>query len=157
MPLCYVAQAGIQCFLSQLTREASGFLPYPLFNVHSVSLIANVIGHVAVFALSLVMPLAIANPVRRFANVAAMSDAHNENEKDLAFDLVENPIVAHAQPVKLIFASDLLNSLRVGILRERINSLFNLSPYRTIKGFEVSQPPAVQTLSCTPTRCPALS
>ena len=70
-----------------------------------------------------------------------MSNAHNENEKDLAFDLVENPIVAHAQAVKLIFASDLLNSLRVGILRERINSLFDPSPYRSIKGFEVSSRP----------------
>ena len=67
-----------------------------------------------------------------------MSNSDDENEKDLAFDLVENPIVAHAQPIKPIFARDLLNSLRVGILRERINSLFDPSPYRTIKGFEVS-------------------
>lgn len=70
-----------------------------------------------------------------------MSNADNENEKDLAFDLIENPIVAHTQAVKVIFASDLLNSSRVGILRERINPLFNPSPYRSVEGFEVSSRP----------------
>jgi len=50
-----------------------------------------------------------------------MSDAHDENKKDLAFDLIQYPI-AHAQAVKLLFALDLLNSLRVRILRERVNA-----------------------------------
>jgi hypothetical protein len=45
-----------------------------------------------------------------------MSDTHDENEKDLAFDLIENSIVAHAQAVKFILAFDFLDTGWVGIL-----------------------------------------
>jgi len=62
-----------------------------------------------------------------------MSDTHDENKKDLAFDLIKNPIVAHAQAVKLILACDFFDTRWVGILPERINPLFNPSTYRTIE------------------------
>lgn len=67
-----------------------------------------------------------------------MSDPHNENEQDLAFYLIENPIVSNAQSVKLIFAFNLFDSRRVRILGQGINALFDPSPYRSVEGFEIS-------------------
>src|SRR5215475_6094316 len=65
-----------------------------------------------------------------------MSDAHDENKKDLAFDLIQYPI-AHARAVKLLFALDLLNSLRCGFSAS-VSMRRYPSPYRTVEGFEVS-------------------
>jgi hypothetical protein len=65
---------------------------------------------------------------------------NDEDDEDLALDLIENPIVTHAQAVKFLFALDLLNSLRVRSICERLNAPCYPSPYRTV-GFEVSNRP----------------
>src|SRR5207302_8054407 len=72
---------------------------------------------------------------------AVVSDANDEDDEDLALDLIENPIVTHAQAVKFLFALDLLNSLRVRSICERLNAPCYPSPYRTVEGFEVSNRP----------------
>src|SRR5438445_9676869 len=58
-----------------------------------------------------------------------------------ALDLIENPIITHAQAVKFLFALDLLNSLRVRIICARLNAPCYPSPYLTVEGFEVSNRP----------------
>lgn len=70
-------------------------------------------------------------------DIASVPYPHNENQKNLSFDLVQNTIVADAQAVKFILAFDLLDSLRIRILGQRINSARNSSPYGTIEGFKV--------------------
>ena len=74
------------------------------------------------------MPLAMTNP-ESTVKLAPVSNAHDEDEKNLTLDLIENSIVASVQPVKLVFAFNLLDSRRVGIFRERIDSLLYSSPW----------------------------
>jgi hypothetical protein len=52
--------------------------------------------------------------------------------------LIEDPIVAHAQAVKLVFAFDLFDSRRKGVLGKRINPLLDPPSDRTVEGLEVS-------------------
>ena len=70
-------------------------------------------------------------------DIASVPYTHDENQKNLSFDLVQNTIVTDAQAVKLILAFDLLYSLRIRILAQRINSPRNSSPYGTIERFKV--------------------
>ncbi len=70
-----------------------------------------------------------------------MSDANDENDEDLGLDLIENPIVTDAQAVKFLFALDPPDSLRVRVLCQPFNAPCYSSPYRTVKGFEVSNRP----------------
>ncbi len=50
-------------------------------------------------------------------DIAPVGNAHDEHKKNFASNLIENPIIAHAQSVQLLLTLDFLDAVRIRILR----------------------------------------
>jgi len=67
-----------------------------------------------------------------------MANTDDENQKNLPFNLIENPIVTHPQAVKLVFAFELLDTRWIWIVRQRVDPSRDSATYRNIKCFKVT-------------------
>jgi hypothetical protein len=54
-----------------------------------------------------------------------MADAQNENDEDCTMHLIDNPIVANAHPIGILFSDDFANTRRKRVIRECIDLGFD--------------------------------